>query len=78
VPPHWHPEDEHVTVITGVMMLGFGERRDEAAMVELAAGSYVLLPKGAPHYNRMQGETVLQFHGIGPYDIMYVSPEPPD
>jgi hypothetical protein len=26
------------------------------------------------HYNRMKGETILQFHGIGPYDIHYVDP----
>ena len=74
VPPHWHPMDEHVTVISGVMMLGFGERTDDSAMQELPAGSYVVLPKEAPHYNRMRGETVLQFHGIGPYDIVYLNP----
>jgi hypothetical protein len=25
VPAHWHPEDEHVTVIAGEFRLGFGE-----------------------------------------------------
>jgi len=74
VPPHWHPMDENVTVIKGVFTLGFGERIDPAAMRELPAGSYVTLPKQQPHYNRMKGETVLQFHGIGPYDIVYVNP----
>jgi quercetin dioxygenase-like cupin family protein len=73
VPPHWHPMDENVTVIEGVFTLGFGERVNEAAMRELPAGSYVTLPKEEPHYNRMKGETVLQFHGIGPYDIIYVN-----
>ncbi len=72
VPPHTHPMDEHVTVLQGVMTLGFGERRDEEETVELTAGSYVRLPQGVPHFNRMQGETILQFHGIGPYDIDYV------
>jgi len=75
VPPHWHPMDENVTVIEGVFTLGFGERVDEAAMRELPAGSYVTLPKEEPHYNRMRGETILQFHGIGPYDIIYVNPD---
>ena len=73
VPPHWHPMDENVTVIKGVFMLGFGERLDKAAMRELPAGSYVTLPKEEPHYNEMKGETILQFHGIGPYDIIYVN-----
>ena len=75
VPPHWHPMDENVTVIEGMFTLGFGERVDEAAMRELPAGSYVTLPKEEPHYNRMRGETILQFHGIGPYDIVYVDPD---
>jgi quercetin dioxygenase-like cupin family protein len=74
VPPHWHPMDENVTVLQGVMTLGFGERFDEAALRELPAGSYATLPKEQPHFNRMKGETILQFHGIGPYDIVYVSP----
>jgi quercetin dioxygenase-like cupin family protein len=74
VPPHWHPADEHITVIAGTMTLGFGERRDDNTMVELPTGSYAMLPKEAPHYNRMKGETILQFHGVGPYDIVYVNP----
>ena len=74
VPPHTHPMDEHVTVIAGMMTLGFGEQKDEAQMRELPAGSYVTLPQGVAHYNRMRGETILQFHGIGPYDINYVNP----
>lgn len=74
VPPHTHPMDEHVTVLEGMMTLGFGERRDETQMRELPPGSYVSLPAGVPHYNRIRGETILQFHGIGPYDINYLDP----
>jgi hypothetical protein len=33
------------------------------------------LPSNVPHFNRMKGETILQFHGIGPYDIIYVDAE---
>jgi mannose-6-phosphate isomerase-like protein (cupin superfamily) len=75
VAPHTHPMDEHVTVIEGTMTLGFGEQRNDENMRELPAGSYVTLPSDVPLYNRMKGETILQFHGIGPYDIIYVNPE---
>ena len=68
VPPHWHPMDENVTVIKGVFRLGFGPRIDSANMRDLPAGSDAMLPKEVPHYNIMKGETILQFHGIGPYD----------
>lgn len=74
VPPHRHPMDENVTVISGVFMLGFGERFDRTATRPLTAGSYAMLPRNVPHYNVMKGETILQFHGIGPYDIQYVNP----
>jgi len=74
VPPHWHPMDEHVTVIKGEIRLGFGTRIDTAEMRDLPAGSYTLLPKDVPHFNIMKGETILQFHGIGPCDITYVNP----
>ena len=57
------------------MVIGFGETRDETQMRELPTGSYITLPSTVPHYNRMRGETILQFHGIGPYDIDYVDPE---
>lgn len=74
VPPHWHPTDEKVTVIQGTMRLGMGERFDPAKLRELPAGSYALLPKGQPHFNHYPVETIIQLHGIGPYDIQYVNP----
>src|SRR5262245_28448252 len=31
VPPHWHPVDEHITVLSGTFLLGMGERSDETS-----------------------------------------------
>jgi quercetin dioxygenase-like cupin family protein len=74
VPPHWHSMDENITVIQGTMRLGTGEKFDQAKLRDLPAGSYALLPKGQPHFNLYKGETIIQLHGIGPYDINYVNP----
>jgi hypothetical protein len=74
VPPHTHPTDEHITVIQGTILLGMGEKFDRAKLRELPAGSYARLPKGEPHFNLYKGETIIQLHGIGPYDIQYVDP----
>jgi len=41
---------------------------------DLPAGSYALMPKREPHFNLYKGETIIQLHGIGPYDIHYVNP----
>ncbi len=30
--PHWHPADEHVTVLSGALMVGMGQKWDDAAM----------------------------------------------
>jgi anti-sigma factor ChrR (cupin superfamily) len=75
VPPHWHPNDEHITVITGSFALGMGEKADEKAVTTLTAGGYALAPAKMPHYAWAKGETtLLQVHGMGPFSINYVNP----
>src|SRR5213592_4840758 len=49
IPPHWHPKDEHVTVIKGTMFFGTGEKLQK-------------------------GEAVVQVHGKGPFQVIYVNP----
>jgi quercetin dioxygenase-like cupin family protein len=74
VPPHTHPTDEHLTVIQGTILLGMGETFDRANLREFPTGSYAKLPKGEAHFNVYKGETIIQLHGIGPYDVAYVNP----
>ena len=38
VPPHWHPGDESVTVVSGQLMVGMGETFDAAKMHALGQG----------------------------------------
>ena len=72
--PHWHTQVEHVTVISGVLNFGMGERFDRAATREMPAGSFGYWPVGMRHFAWAKGETVLQLHGKGPWTITYVNP----
>jgi quercetin dioxygenase-like cupin family protein len=74
VPPHWHPTDENVTVLKGTLMVGKGEKLDPAKMEELPAGSFMCMPKSMRHFAMAKGETIIQVHGMGPFDVNYVNP----
>lgn len=73
VPPHWHSTDENVTVLQGALMIGKGEQFDATKTEELPAGSFMRMPKTMRHFALAKGETILQVHGIGPFDVTYVN-----
>ncbi len=75
IPPHTHPADEHVTVLSGMFFMGTGSKFDTSKGKELPAGSFVLMPKGMQHFAWVKGETIIQLHGIGPWGINYVNPD---
>jgi quercetin dioxygenase-like cupin family protein len=74
IPPHWHPTDEHVTVIKGTLALGMGEEFDARALRRLPPGSYALLPRKMRHFAQSKTETIVQVHGTGPFEIIFVNP----
>lgn len=73
VPPHSHPAWEHVTVISGIVHIGTGDRVNMSSASELRAGSFIALPAGMNHFVHAVGETVIQIHGMGPFDLRYVN-----
>lgn len=74
VPPHWHPAYEHITVISGAFHMGTGETFDTAHGHVLAAGDFGYMAPGARHYAWTESETIIQLHGMGPWQIYYVDP----
>jgi len=74
ISPHWHPADEHITVISGTFYMGMGDRLEESAAKELPTGSFVVMPSKQPHFALTKGETVVQLHGVGPWAINYLNP----
>jgi quercetin dioxygenase-like cupin family protein len=74
VPPHTHPKTERVTVISGILCLATGEALDRTSAKKLSAGSFGYWPAGMKHTAWSEGETIIQLHGIGPWQINYVNP----
>jgi quercetin dioxygenase-like cupin family protein len=74
IPPHWHPTDEHLTVLSGTFRLGMGESGDESATTALRAGAYAFVAAKMAHYAWAEADTMIQVHGIGPFAINYVNP----
>jgi len=74
IAPHWHPTDEHVTVLQGTLGLGMGDTFDKTKVKELAAGGYALLPAQMHHYAFARTDTVVQVHGLGPFALTYINP----
>ncbi len=74
VAPHTHPKTERVTVISGALYLATGEALDRNSAKKLPAGSFGYWPAGMKHAGWSEGETIIQLHGIGPWQINYVNP----
>lgn len=71
---HTHPKTERVTVISGALYLATGESLDRNSAKQLPAGSFGYWPAGMKHAAWSEGETVIQLHGVGPWQINYVNP----
>jgi len=74
IAPHWHPRRENVTVISGTLKVGMGDKFDESKMMSFGAGSFAYLDPSMHHYAMGSGETVLQIHGMAPLKINYINP----
>jgi Domain of unknown function (DUF4437) len=74
IQPHWHPRVERVTVISGTLNLGMGDKFDQTATRPMPAGTFGFWPAEMKHFAWAKGDTVLQLHGTGPWIITYVNP----
>ena len=74
IAPHWHPQRENVTVISGNFKVGMGDRFDESKMGAFPAGSFAYLDPSMHHYAMASGPVVVQVHGTAPLQFNYVNP----
>ena len=74
IPPHWHPVQERVTIISGKLLVGLGEKFDEGATRALPPGGYYSFPPKTAHFAKAAEETVMQINTAGPWSLNYVDP----
>lgn len=74
IPPHWHPNRENITVISGNVKFGMGDTFDQTKMTTFAAGSFAYMDPSMHHYAMASGgEAVVQVHGMSPLQFNYVN-----
>jgi quercetin dioxygenase-like cupin family protein len=75
LPAHFHPTDEHVTVMSGTFLVGLGDVFSEKALLPpLGKGDFITAPANASHFAMARGLTVVQVHAMGPFQLTYVNP----
>ena len=74
IPAHTHPQDEHLTVISGSLHFGLGGELDDAKAKTLKVCENAHAAKRIPHFAFTTEETVIQVHGLGPERITFVDP----
>lgn len=72
--PHWHPNVERITVISGTLHMGIGAKFSEEGAHAMTAGTYGAMPPKVNHYAWTEGETEIQITTLGPWKLVYVNP----
>jgi hypothetical protein len=74
IAPHWHPNRENITVISGNFKAGMGDTFDASKMMTFGPGSFVFMDPSMHHFAMASGEVVVQVHGMSPLKFNYVNP----
>ena len=74
IPAHQHPTDEYVTVVSGDLSLGMGDKLDPAKSAKLAAGGFALAGARMNHFAFSTGGAEVQVMAEGPFAMTYVNP----
>ena len=74
IPPHFHPTDEHITVLKGSFSVGMGDAIDKTHAMTLLPGGYGVAMANMHHYAYTITGATIQVHLQGPFAITYVDP----
>lgn len=71
--PHYHGDTENVTVISGTLYVGVGDKVNPSSLKALGPGSFVSVPANLHHYALTKDAAVIQIEGIGPSSMNAVA-----
>jgi quercetin dioxygenase-like cupin family protein len=74
IPAHHHPTTENVTVLTGTIYAGMGDKVDKTKAAAFLPGGFVSLPANMNHYAYAGSDSIIQVDGEGPFAFDYVNP----
>ena len=76
IAPHMHPRAARLTVIAGTFNIAEGESVNKTAgkAKVMPAGTFGYWPARMHHFAWTSGETIIQLHGLGPWQIEYLNP----
>jgi quercetin dioxygenase-like cupin family protein len=70
--PHSHSSTARIFVLKGVLKLGWGPAMDKAKARAFPAGSFVVMPAGAVHFDGADEETIILGVASGVWATRYV------
>jgi hypothetical protein len=70
--PHRHAATARVVVAKGRLHIGYGEHTDKASAAVFPAGSVVIVPAGAAHFDGSDEDTIIIGTAVGPWSTDYV------
>lgn len=75
--PHQHSTTARVFVAKGTLKIGYGTVTDKSKVNSYPAGSYVIVPAGAVHFDGSDENTVIIGTAIGPWKTTYIDGSSP-
>lgn len=72
MPPHTHPKDERVTVLSGRMAVAFGADANRETAARFGPGDYYVNARDAVHSVWVDRSAVIQITGIGPWEADFI------
>jgi uncharacterized RmlC-like cupin family protein len=74
IPPHYHATQERVTVLSGTVNIGMGEKFDRQTTTAMKPGTVLLMPPKMHHFAWTSEETIFQLNVTGPWTVTYLNP----